>query len=82
MNPYEFVLALLLMIFAFAIIRHKMGIPSRSMRQMTGEPEDSQESIRLREEVKVLKERLQVLERITTDRESSLSREIDELRDR
>ncbi|MEO7365715.1 MAG: hypothetical protein ABIW03_05305 [Sphingomicrobium sp.] len=81
MNPFEFVLALLLMIFVFAIIRHKMGIPHRSMRQMRGEPEDSQEAVRLREEVKALKERLQVLERITTDRESSLSREIDELRD-
>ncbi|MEO6582537.1 MAG: hypothetical protein ABIN68_07015 [Sphingomicrobium sp.] len=81
MNPFEFVLLLLMVIFAFVIIKHKMGIPGRSMRQTTGEPEDSQESIRLREEVKALKERLQVLERITTDRESSLSREIDELRD-
>jgi uncharacterized protein YlxW (UPF0749 family) len=43
---------------------------------------NSVENERLREEVKQLKERLQVLERIATDRENSLSREIDELRDR
>jgi hypothetical protein len=43
---------------------------------------DDAEALRLREEVKQLKERIHVLERITTDRENSLSREIDELRDR
>lgn len=40
------------------------------------------ETMRLREEVKALKERLQVLERITVDKENSLAREIDELRHR
>jgi ABC-type dipeptide/oligopeptide/nickel transport system permease component len=81
MNPFEFVLALLVLMFVFTIIRHKMGIPVRSMRQMRGEPEDSQETLRLREEVKALKERLQVLERITVEKENSLAKEIDELRD-
>ncbi len=78
----SFVLILLAMIFAFSIIRHKLGIPVRSMRQMRGEPQDSQETLRLREEVKGLQERLKVLERITVEKENSLSREIDELRDR
>ena len=27
MNPFEFVLAVLILVFAFTIIRHKMGIP-------------------------------------------------------
>ena len=40
------------------------------------------ENLRLRDEVKELKERLKVLERITVDKENSLSREIDSLRDR
>lgn len=40
------------------------------------------ENLRLREEVKELKERLQVLERITVEKENSLSRQIEELRDR
>jgi hypothetical protein len=40
------------------------------------------ENLRLRDEVKELKERLKVLERITVEKENSLSREIDSLRDR
>ena len=40
------------------------------------------ENLRLRDEVKELKERLKVLERITVDKENSLSREIESLRDR
>lgn len=40
------------------------------------------ENERLRAEVQELKERLKVLERITVEKENSLSREIDELRDR
>ena len=43
---------------------------------------DEGETQRLREEVKVLKERLQVLERITVEKENSLEREIEKLRDR
>jgi hypothetical protein len=82
MNPFEFVLAVLFMVFVFTIIRHKLGIPVRSMRQMRGDPEDSQETIRLREEVKILKDRLQVLERITVEKENSLAKEIESLRDR
>ena len=39
------------------------------------------ETQRLRGEVKALKERLQVLERITVEKESSLEREIERLRD-
>jgi hypothetical protein len=80
-NPFEFVIAILFMVFAFTIIRHKLGIPVRSLREMRGEPEDSQETLRLREEVKTLKDRLQVIERITVDKENSLAREIEALRD-
>jgi len=39
------------------------------------------ETQRLREEVKALKERLHVLERITVEKENSLEREIERLRD-
>ena len=42
----------------------------------------SAENQRLRDEVAQLKERLKVLERITVEKENSLAREIDELRDR
>ena len=43
---------------------------------------DEAEKVRLREEVRELKERLKVLERIAVEKENSLAREIDELRDR
>jgi len=82
MNTFEFIFGILILVFVFSIIRHKMGIPVRSMRQMRGEPEDSQETMRLREEVQMLKERLQVIERITVEKENSLAKEIESLRDR
>ena len=50
-----------------------------------GRGDDSQmqlENQRLRDEVGELKERLKVLERITVEKENSLSREIENLRDR
>ena len=82
MNTPEFILVLVAMVFLFSIVRHKLGVPVRSMRQMRGDPEDSAETVRLREEVKMLKERLQVLERITVEKENSLAKEIESLRDR
>jgi uncharacterized protein YlxW (UPF0749 family) len=43
---------------------------------------EAAEAQRLRDEVKQLKERLAVIERITVEKESSLEREIERLRDR
>ena len=43
---------------------------------------ESAETVRLRDEVKALKERLAVIERITVEKENSLEREIERLRDR
>ena len=45
-------------------------------------PEGGAENKRLREEVQELKERLKVLERITIEKENSLAKEIESLRDR
>jgi hypothetical protein len=45
-------------------------------------PQEQAETLRLRDEVTELKERLKVLERITVDKENSLSKEIESLRDR
>jgi hypothetical protein len=65
------------------IIRAKYGYSRRGRdRHQPLASQDSAETLRLREEVKMLKERLHVLERITVDKENSLSREIDSLRDR
>lgn len=65
-----------------SIIRSKHGVGHE--RRSSGPPitADGGETQRLREEVKLLKERLQVLERITVEKENSLAREIEELRDR
>ncbi|HET7604900.1 MAG TPA: hypothetical protein VFK28_02370 [Sphingomicrobium sp.] len=83
MNPFEFVLAVLFIVFAFTIIRHKLGIPSRSMREMRGDPPgDDRENERLRGQVQQLQERIRVLERIVTDRGVETAAQIEALRDR
>jgi len=92
MNPFEMVVLIIAIVTVGSIIRTRQvgRYGNRSMGRMFGRRGDgdseqaieSAETIRLREEVKALKERLQVLERIATDRENSLAREIDELRDR
>ena len=80
MNPFEFVLAVLILVFAFSIIRHKLGIPVRSMREMRGEPANDQENERLRQQVKQLQDRIHVLERIVTDRGVETAAQIEALR--
>jgi len=82
MNQFEFVILLVAMVFGFSILRHKLGIQPRSMRQMRGVPEDTEETRKLRSEVGELKERIKVLERIAVEKEDTLSRQIDDLRDR
>ena len=83
MNPFEFVIAILLMMFAFTIIRHKLGIPVRSMREMRGDaPVNDRENDRLRGQVQQLQERIRVLERIVTDGGVQTAAQIEALRDR
>jgi len=82
MNPFEFVLGVLIVVFAFTIIRHKMGIPVRSMREMRGEPVNNAENERLRSQVQQLQDRIRVLERIVTDRGVETAAQIEALRDR
>jgi hypothetical protein len=65
-----------------SIVRARYGY-GRHARRNPGIPaEEHAENLRLRDEVKELKERLKVLERIAVDKENSLAREIDALRDR
>jgi hypothetical protein len=80
MNPFEFVIALVFMTGIFTLIRHRMGVRHRWERPAV--EADSGETLRLRDEVKELKERLKVLERITVEKENSLAKEIESLRDR
>jgi cell division protein FtsB len=82
-NPFEFVLAVLILVFAFTIIRHKLGIPVRSMREMRGDSTTSDaENERLRNQVQAMQERIRVLERFVTDRGVETAAQIEALRDR
>ena len=79
------VVLIVLIVMVAGIIRTYLG-GGRSRRGRHGlnqaGVEDSAETQRLREEVRQLKERLAVLERITVEKESTLEREIERLRDR
>ena len=95
MNPFEFVLIIILITTVGGILKARYGHsrdredrgdrsdrPDRARRTLMSDSEENDETLRLKEEVRALKERLHVLERITVEKESSLNREIDSLRDR
>lgn len=77
MNPFEMVVLIVAIVMFAGVIRARYQSKSR----IEADPAQNAEALRLREEVKQLKERIHVLERIATDRENSLARQIDELRD-
>ena len=80
MNPFEMVAIIVVAVMIASVLRVKYG-HSRH-RGVEADPREHAENIRLREEVKELKERIKVIERITVEKENSLSRQIEELRDR
>ena len=65
-----------------SLFRARMRGPYRRGMACGDDGQAQLENERLRDEVAQLKERLKVLERITIEKENSLSREIDDLRDR
>ncbi len=80
MNPFEMVV-LIVAITAIASIfraKYRVGKDARGNDVALNDPN----SDRLRDEMKQLKERIAVLERLATDDTSSLDREIEKLRDR
>ena len=80
-DPFIMVVLIVLIVTIGGIVRAKMGI-GRDRKGREFRLADNGEAERLREEVKQLKERLAVLERITVEKENSLEREIERLRDR
>ena len=75
------VLGIVLIVSIASIMKARMGI----RKDMYGNElpiADSAETERTREEMKALKERVAVLERIATDRNHALEHEIERLRDR
>ncbi len=79
MNPFEMVAIIVVAVMIASVLRAKYG-HRRGGAEI--DPREQAETLRLREEVQQLKERLKVLERIAVDKENSLAKEIDSLRDR
>lgn len=83
MNPFEMVIGIVLIVTVGSIIRAKMGVGHRHRGDRFAGPHGQQgnpEADRLREEVKQLKERVAVLERLATDSTSALDREFEKLK--
>ena len=76
-NPFSMVVAIVAMVMIARVLLAKYRYDQHLSDQRTDPDAD-----RLREEVKMLRDRVAVLERIATDRSTSLEREIDALRDR
>jgi hypothetical protein len=87
MNPFEMVVAIVIVSAIASVLRAKYGVTRKHRRDRFAERFDpaqqsDPDAERMREEIKVLKERIAVLERITTETNSavSLDREIEKLR--
>jgi hypothetical protein len=84
MNAYEMVLGIVLISGIASVLRAKYGVVRRHKGEMfvgnTGQSDA--ETARMRDEIKTLKERIAVLERLATDNNSAaaLDREIEKLR--
>ena len=78
MNGQEFVILILLMVFAFSLLKRRMGV-----RHVWERPEgESAENARLRDQVKQMQDRIRVLERIVTDSGVQTASQIEALRER
>jgi cell division protein FtsB len=79
MNPFEMVVIIVITVMIASVLRARY-----QSRGSDGEPsaQEKAQSARLQEEVKALKDRVKVLERIAVEKENSLSAQIDDLRDR
>ena len=84
MNPFEMVIGIVLIVTIGRIIQARYGYQRRRRGGDAGTMAEEAESRRLREEVRALKERIAVLERLATDDAGprALEREIEALRSR
>jgi len=83
MNPFEMVVLIVAITAIASVVRAKYGVVRRGRGDDFVRP-DNGENERLREELRALKERVAVLERIATDNDRGLTldREIEALRHR
>ncbi|MFL6778913.1 MAG: hypothetical protein ACJ8E8_07725 [Sphingomicrobium sp.] len=83
MNQFEMVAIIVVAVMFASIFKARYGYSRRQRGEGTEmSVEEKAETLRLRDEVKQLKDRIHVLERIAVDKEDTLSRQIEELRDR
>ncbi|ODU20841.1 MAG: hypothetical protein ABS87_09100 [Sphingomonas sp. SCN 67-18] len=80
MNPFEMVVLIVAITAVASILRAKYGI--RRDNKGNDLPLHDPDTARMREELRTLKERIAVLERLATEDTSSLDREIEKLRTR
>lgn len=85
MNPFEMVIGIVLIVTIGSIVRAKYGVrrDKRGQDYFVGTARDDSETKALIAEIRALKDRIQVLERIATDnnRAVALDQEIEKLRD-
>ena len=77
MDPFSMVVGIVLIVTIGGIVRARYKHQGSTLNLA-----DDPEAQRMRDEIKHLKERLAVLERITVEKENALEREIELLRDR
>jgi hypothetical protein len=82
MNPFEMVAIIVVAVMIASVLRARYGHHRGRRGGNELSAQEHAENLRLRDEVKELKERIQVLERITVEKENSLAAQIEELRDR
>ena len=83
-NPFSMVVAIVLIVSIAGVLRAKFGDHGRRSGRR-GERDivaHDPDAARLHDEVRTLKERVAVLERIATDKTNRLEHEIEALRDR
>ena len=85
MNPFEMVIGIVLIVTIGSVVRAKYGVRRDNKgNEFFAVPADNAETKALQSEIRALKDRIQVLERIATDhnRAVTLDEEIERLRDR
>lgn len=82
MNPFEMVVAIVAITAIASVVRAKYGVLRNHHGDEFVKPGPDPEAERLRGEVRALKERVAVLERLATDDSRALEHEIEKLRER
>jgi hypothetical protein len=77
-NPFEMVAIIVVAVMIASVLRAKYSSRGRA----ESNPQVEAENLRLRDDVKQLKQRLKVLERIVTDRGADTAEQIEALRER